>query len=107
LKLLENSLERLRQSFSIEKDASLEQGALEQLREREKCHYQPQTRRLESELRQLHYLSQRIERLPHSIFLRMRDLEKSLKEARAHFTGTANRLMRCSGPESGESECTE
>jgi len=90
LKLLENSLERLRQSFSLEKDASLEQETLENLREREKCHYQP-----------------RVEGVPFTIFLRMKELEKNLKEARAHFTGTVNRLIRCAGPEPGENECIE
>lgn len=107
LRLLENSLERLRQSFSLEKDASLEQDTLEHLREREKCHYQPGVRRMESELRQLRYLSGRVEGVPFSIFLRMKELEKCLKEARAHFTGTVNRLIRCAGPEPGEDECTE
>jgi hypothetical protein len=59
------------------------------------------------ELRQLRYLSGRVEGIPSSIFLRMSELENSLKEARAHFTGTVNRLIRCAGPEPGENECTE
>lgn len=109
LKLMENSLERMRQSFSLEKDYALVQGndALMHLREREKCHYQPLTARMTSEIRQLRYLAGRVEGLPSSIFLRMNELEKDLKEARAHFTGTVNRLMRCSELKPGEDECTE
>ena len=109
LRLLENSLERIRQSFILEKDSALSEGriALEHLREREKSHYQPVTARMISELRQLRYLSERVEELPSSIFLRMNELEKGLKEARAHFTGTVNRLMRCPELQSGDDECTE
>lgn len=104
LKFMENSLERLRQSFSLEKDASIEQETLERFREREKTYYQPRVRRMESDLRQLRYLSGRVESVPFSIFLQMKELERNIKEARAHFTGTVNRLMRCAGPEPGDSE---
>ncbi len=107
LNFLENSLERLRQSFTLEKDASLENGDLQHLREREKCHYQSRARRMEAELRQLRYLSGRVEGVPRSIFAGMDELERNLKEARAHFVGTVNRLIRCAAHEPGDDECTE
>lgn len=107
LKVIEKSLERLHQSFGLEKDYCLEQGKLGQLRDREKCHYQPRIRSLETELKQLRYLSGRVDGVSGSIFQRMKELEKCLKEARAHFTGTVNRLIRCAGSEPGESECIE
>lgn len=109
LKFLENSLERLLQSFSIERESALEQGreSLQKLREKEKCYYRPRAGRMEGELRQLRYASGRMEGVPFSIFPRMNELEKSLRKARAHFTGTVNRLLRCTGPQPGENECTE
>jgi len=109
LKFLENSLTRLRQSFILEKNDAVEQGgeALEHLRDREKCHYQPIVRRMMNDLRQLQYLSSRVEGVPTGIFHRLNELENSLKEARSHFTGSVNRLARCAWLKTGDDECTE
>ncbi len=43
LKLLENTLLRISQSFTLEKDAALEQGnpGICELRDRVRCYYQP------------------------------------------------------------------
>lgn len=106
---LENSLKRIRQTFLLEKDEAMRTGvqALELLREREKYFYQPGLRRMMNEQKQLLYLSSRIENIPSSIFHRLEELESGLKEARAHFTGTVNRLVRCSMQKTGDDECTE
>lgn len=109
LKLLENTLARISQSFTLEKDAALEQGntGICELRDRVRCYYQPRVRRMVNDLRQLRYLSGRVDGVHTGIFLRMNELEKGLKEARAHFTGTVNRLMRHPGHTTGDDECTE
>jgi hypothetical protein len=109
LKYLENSLKRIRQTFLLEKDESVKNGgeALELLREREKFFYQPAVRRMMNDHKILCYQGTRIEGIPSSIFLRLDELESGLKEARAHFTGTVNRLMRCAWLKAGDDECTE
>ena len=109
LRYLENSLKRIRQTFLLEKDEAVRNSgeALELLRERERYFYQPGVRRMMNDHRQLLYLSTRIEGVPSSIFLRLDELENGLKEARAHFTGTVNRLMRSPWLKTGDDECTE
>ena len=96
MRLFENTLERIRQSFSLEKDAALLEGpgGLEALREREKSHYRPGLERMDAELRQLRFRIRTMDGLPWAIFARMDQLEAGIKETRAHFTGTVNRLVR-------------
>jgi len=109
LKLLENSLERILQSFQLQKDSALggDPQMLETLRERARTHYSPELGKMRSDLRQLRYRSSMVEGVPSAIFRRLDELETRLKEARAHVTGAVNRLMRNQIMSAGDETCTE
>ena len=110
LKFLERFIGRLLDSFRIEKEAVLAQNnrdSIEKLREREKCYYSPAFRRMLNDLRQLRYRAGIMEELPSAIFYRLDELEKQIKEAKAHVTGVVNRLARSLAQDAGDDQCTE
>lgn len=102
-------MDRLLESFRLEKEAALENDmeCLEKLRERGKNHYSPTFRRMMNDLRQLRYRAGIMEGLPSGIFHRLDELETQLKEARAHVTGAVNRLARSVSLDAGDDQCTE
>ncbi|MEA3265866.1 MAG: hypothetical protein U9P42_02840 [Candidatus Fermentibacteria bacterium] len=104
LRLMEKFLVRLRKSFLLEKEDALAEGseALQLFRNRTRSHYSPSVSRMNSNLRQLRYRITKVENVSSSIFLRLEALEKAIKEARAHFSGTPNRLLRFAGQNTGD-----
>jgi len=104
LRFMENSLDRLLESFRLEKEEAKLQGieAFQLLRERSRCHYQPSADRILNDLRELRYRLSKITDVPSPIFLRLEVLGKAVKEAQAHFSGTTNRLLRSTGQITGE-----
>ena len=104
LKFMERSLSRLGESFKLEKEAALLEGekALVTLRDRSRSHYQPVLLRMANQLKQLRYAMSRMDSIPSAIFLRMEALEIRIKETRASFVGTPNRLLRFAGQNTGE-----
>lgn len=110
LKFMERSLERLQESFSLDKDSAVEEGfseSLRELRDKVRQHYGPAADSMLRELRRLRYVAGRIAGLPEAIFPRMDRLESAVKNARAHFIGTAGRLVRVLGQREEEDQCTE
>jgi hypothetical protein len=99
LRFLENSLDRLMQSFKLEKDDALPIGeeAFLLLRERSRCHYQPSAAKILNELLELCYRMSKLEQIPRAIFQRAEALEKAVKDALAVFSGTPSRLLRSAG----------
>ena len=104
LLFLERSLIRLRKSFKLEKEDALSQEGnfLWVFREHSRSYYQPSISGMHMDLKQLHYKMSKIEQVPSSIFLRLEALEKAIIEARAHFSGTPNRLLRSAGQITGD-----
>jgi len=104
LRLMEKSLIRLRKSFDLEKEDALEKGpvALQLFRERSRSHYIPSVSRMHRSLKQLRYRMIKVKHVPSGIFLRLEALEKAILEARAHFSGTPNRLIRFAGQNTGD-----
>ncbi len=104
LRFMERFLVRLRKSFQMEKEDALLEGvkALWAFRERSRCYYQPSVFRMRSDLRQFRYKIIKMEQPPSGIFPRLEALEKSIKEAHAHFSGTPNRLIRFAGQNAGD-----
>lgn len=104
LQFMERFLIRLRRSFQLEKETALTEGvdALWTLRKRSRIHYQPAVSGMLNDLRQLRYGMTKMEHIPSGIFLRLEALEVSTKEARAHFSGTPNRLLRFAGQNTGD-----
>ncbi len=104
LNFMQRSLSRLRESFKLEKEAALPEGekAMIAFRERSRSHYQPVLLRMTSQLKQLRYSMSRMDNIPSAIFLRLEALENTIKETRASFVGTPNRLLRIAGQNTGE-----
>lgn len=104
LRFKERFLVRLRESFQLEKEDALEGGAdaLVVFRERSRTYYQPVALKMLNEYKLLRYKMTKIESIPSSIFLRLDVLEKAIKDARAHFAGAPNRLLRNAGENTGE-----
>ncbi len=104
LNFRQRSLSRLRESFKLEKEAALLEGekAMLAFRDRSRSHYQPVLINMENGLKQLRYSMSRMENLPSAIFLRLEVLENKIKETRASFVGTPNRLLRFAGQNTGE-----
>ncbi len=101
---MERSLIRLKRSFQLEKEEALleEVEALWRLRERSRSHYQPSALSMINNIRQLRYKMSRIKHIPSAILPRLELLEKAIKEALAHFSGTPNRLLRSAGQNTGD-----
>ncbi len=104
LSFMERSLSRLGKSFKLEKEAATLNGekALLAFRDRSRCHYQPVLLSMSNQLKQLRYAMSRMESIPSAIFLRLEALENRIKETRASFVGTPNRLLRFTGKNTGE-----
>ena len=104
LRFMERSLTRLTQSFNLEKEAALPEGekTILAFRDRSRTHYQPVLLRMTSNLKQLRYSLSRMDSIPYAIFLRLEALENKIKETRASFVGTPNRLLRVAGQNTGE-----
>ena len=104
LRLMEKFLIRMRKSFQLEKEDALAEGpeALRVFRHRTRSHYSPAVSRMHSSLKQLRYRITKVENVSSSIFLRLEALEEAIKEARAHFSGTPNRLLRLFGQNTGD-----
>lgn len=104
LRLMEKFLIRLRKSFQLEKEDALAEGpeALRVFRHRTRSHYSPSVAGMHSSMKQLRYRITKVENVSSSIFLRLEVLEKAIKEARAHFSGTPNRLLRFVGQNTGD-----
>jgi len=100
----EKFLVRLRQSFQLEKDDALEGGdyALRLFRERSRTYYQPVALRMQNDLRRLRYKMSKVDSIPVSIFQKLDVLEKGIREVRAHFAGTPNRLIRNTEQNTGD-----
>ena len=101
---MERSLSRLGESFKLEKEAALLEGekTLIALRDRSRTYYQPLLLRMANQLKQLRYAFSRIDSTPSAIFMRVEALELRIKETRASFVGTPNRLLRFAGQNTGE-----
>lgn len=104
LRFMETFLARLKQSFLLEKEEALLGGSesLWTFRERSRSHYNPSVSGIYNDIRQLRHGIIRVEKIPSGIFLRLEALERAVKEAQAHFTGTPNRLLRFAGQNTGD-----
>ncbi|MCK5132568.1 MAG: hypothetical protein KAR40_10515 [Candidatus Sabulitectum sp.] len=104
LQFMERFLIRLRRSFQLEKETALTEGvkALWTFRERSRCYYQPAVSGMLNDLKQFRYGMIKVEHIPSGIFPRLEALEISIKKARAHFSGTPNRLLRLAGQNTGD-----
>lgn len=96
LGLLSRFLDRLEESFALEKEEALKLGlpGLMLFRERCRTHYQLRVTELRTRVRQLRYTARRADALTPEMHEHAGHLESRCADALARYEGTPNRLIR-------------
>jgi hypothetical protein len=96
LGLLSRFMDRLEESFTLEKEEALKDGlpGLKLFRERCRTHYQLRVTEIRTRVRQLCYTARRADALTPEMHELAGHLESRCADALARYEGTPNRLIR-------------